>query len=159
MSADVVGYSRLMGVDEAGTLAALRSHRTELIDAKIDQHGGRIVKGNNLGRLDINDLEMEGLSMHAMEVFDPSGAMEVINLHAPRLDSLAGKTVALLSDDMWQAHRMLPLIREKLQAQYPDATFIPETEFPMGTREIDTEETVDMLVARGAEAVIVGNAS
>ena len=44
VSADVVGYSRLMGVDEAGTLAALRAHRAELIDPKIGQHGGRIVK-------------------------------------------------------------------------------------------------------------------
>jgi len=42
--ADVVGYSRLMGVDEVGTLNALRTHRKEFIDAKITQHGGRIVK-------------------------------------------------------------------------------------------------------------------
>lgn len=97
--------------------------------------------------------------MDALEIFDPTGAVEVINLHAPRLDTLAGKTVAFLSDDMWQAHRMLPLVREKLQERYPDATFIPETEFPMGTQQIDTDETVDMIVARGADAVIVGNAS
>lgn len=97
--------------------------------------------------------------MPAMEVFDPTGATEVLKLHAPRLDSLAGKTVAFVSDDMWQAHRMLPLVREKLQGMYPDATFLPETEFPMGTRDMDTEETVDMLEARGVEAVIVGNAS
>ena len=32
VSADVVGYSRLMGADETGTLAALRAHRSELID-------------------------------------------------------------------------------------------------------------------------------
>ena len=44
VSADVVGYSRLMGVDEIGTLEALRDHRAELIDAKIAEHGGRIVK-------------------------------------------------------------------------------------------------------------------
>jgi adenylate cyclase len=44
VSADVVGYSRLMGVDEVGTLAALRTHRAELIDPKIAEHGGRIVK-------------------------------------------------------------------------------------------------------------------
>jgi TolB-like protein/class 3 adenylate cyclase/tetratricopeptide (TPR) repeat protein len=44
VSADVVGYSRLMGVDETGTLAALRGHREELIDPLIAKHGGRIVK-------------------------------------------------------------------------------------------------------------------
>jgi len=44
VSADVVGYSRLMGADEDGTLAVLRKHRTELIDPKVAEHGGRIVK-------------------------------------------------------------------------------------------------------------------
>ncbi|CAN5393851.1 hypothetical protein BH10PSE7_BH10PSE7_19480 [soil metagenome] len=44
LAADVVGYSRLMGADEAGTLAALKAHRAELIDTKIEEHRGRIVK-------------------------------------------------------------------------------------------------------------------
>jgi class 3 adenylate cyclase len=44
LSADVVGYSRLMGADEAGTLGALRTHRDELIDPTIAEHNGRIVK-------------------------------------------------------------------------------------------------------------------
>jgi adenylate cyclase len=44
LAADVVGYSRLMGKDEAGTLAALKTHRRELIDPKITEHNGRIVK-------------------------------------------------------------------------------------------------------------------
>jgi len=44
LAADVVGYSRLMETDEGGTLAALRAHRKELIDPKIAEHGGRIVK-------------------------------------------------------------------------------------------------------------------
>ena len=44
VSADVVGYSRLMGRDESGTLTALKAHRRELIDPKIAEHRGRIVK-------------------------------------------------------------------------------------------------------------------
>ena len=44
MSADVVGYSRLMGSDEAGTLARLKALRRELIDPTIAAHSGRIVK-------------------------------------------------------------------------------------------------------------------
>jgi class 3 adenylate cyclase len=40
----VVGYSKLMGVDETGPLAGLCSHRAEVIDALIQDHGGRIVK-------------------------------------------------------------------------------------------------------------------
>ena len=42
--ADVVGYSRLMGQNEAGTLAALRAHREELIEPKVAAHEGRVVK-------------------------------------------------------------------------------------------------------------------
>jgi adenylate cyclase len=44
LAADVVGYSRLMEADESGTLAALRTHRKELIDPKVTEHGGRTVK-------------------------------------------------------------------------------------------------------------------
>jgi adenylate cyclase len=44
LSADVVGYSRLMGIDEAGTLARLKELRRELIDPTIASHSGRIVK-------------------------------------------------------------------------------------------------------------------
>jgi adenylate cyclase len=42
--ADVVGYSRLMGEDEAGALAALNRHREHEFDPVVARHGGRIVK-------------------------------------------------------------------------------------------------------------------
>ena len=41
--ADVVGYSRLIGLDDIGTLGRLRALRTTLIDPAIDEHSGRIV--------------------------------------------------------------------------------------------------------------------
>ena len=44
LSADVVGYSRLIERDEAGTLAALKDRRSGIIDPLLDQHRGRIVK-------------------------------------------------------------------------------------------------------------------
>src|SRR5512145_1181709 len=44
VSADVVGYSLLMGRDESATLSALKVHRRELIDPKIAEYDGRIVK-------------------------------------------------------------------------------------------------------------------
>jgi adenylate cyclase len=51
LAADVAGYSRLMGADEEGTLAALKAHRRELIDPKIAEHRGRIVKTTGDGAL------------------------------------------------------------------------------------------------------------
>ena len=44
LSADVVGYSNLMEADEAGTLARLKAHRSELFDPITKENGGRIVK-------------------------------------------------------------------------------------------------------------------
>jgi adenylate cyclase len=51
LAADVVGYSRLMGADEEGTLDRLKAHRRELIDPKISEHRGRIVKTTGDGIL------------------------------------------------------------------------------------------------------------
>jgi len=51
LAADVAGYSRLMGADEEGTLAQLKAHRRALIDPKITEHRGRIVKTTGDGML------------------------------------------------------------------------------------------------------------
>ena len=51
LAADVVGYARLMGVDEAGTHSALKAHREELIEPEIGQHHGRVVKTTGDGLL------------------------------------------------------------------------------------------------------------
>ena len=51
LAADVAGYSQLMGVDEEGTLAALKAIRRELADPKIKEHRGRIVKTTGDGLL------------------------------------------------------------------------------------------------------------
>jgi TolB-like protein/class 3 adenylate cyclase len=51
LAADVVGYSRLMGVDEEGTLSALKACRRELLEPKIAEHSGRIVKTTGDGAL------------------------------------------------------------------------------------------------------------
>jgi adenylate cyclase len=50
-AADVAGYSRLMGTDEEGTLERLKAHRRQLIDPKITEHHGRIVKTTGDGLL------------------------------------------------------------------------------------------------------------
>ncbi len=44
LAADVVGYSRLIREDESGTLAALKAHREQLIEPKVGERKGRIVK-------------------------------------------------------------------------------------------------------------------
>ena len=51
LAADIAGYSRLMGADEEGTLAALKAIRRERWDAKVEDHRGRIVKTTGDGLL------------------------------------------------------------------------------------------------------------
>jgi adenylate cyclase len=51
LAADVAGYSRLMGADEEGTHERLKAHRRELVDLKISEHSGRIVKTTGDGML------------------------------------------------------------------------------------------------------------
>src|SRR3954468_16600207 len=51
LAADVAGYSRLMGLDEEGTLHELKGHLVELIEPRIAQHRGRIVKRTGDGLL------------------------------------------------------------------------------------------------------------
>src|SRR4029077_14105372 len=50
-AADVAGYSRLMGADEEGTLRRLQAHRGQLVDPKVREHRGRIVKTTGDGML------------------------------------------------------------------------------------------------------------
>ena len=63
LAADVAGYSRLMGVAEEGTLTALKAYRLEVIDPKIAEHRGRIVKTTAMMRLS----NLQALSMQCAE--------------------------------------------------------------------------------------------
>ena len=51
LAADVVGFSRLMGQDEAGTLARVKSLRAEVIEPQVSDHGGRVFKTTGDGFL------------------------------------------------------------------------------------------------------------
>jgi TolB-like protein/class 3 adenylate cyclase len=79
IAADVVGYSRLMGVDEAETLAALKTHRRELIDPKIAEHQGRIVKTTGDGIL----IEFPSVIEAVQCAVEVQSAMQDRNKHAP----------------------------------------------------------------------------
>ena len=64
LAGDVAGYSRLMGADEEGTLRQLKAHRRELVDPKVAEHHGRIVKVTGDGILiefaSVLDIELPG---------------------------------------------------------------------------------------------------
>jgi hypothetical protein len=77
--------------------------------------------------------------------------------YAPRLDTLDGKTIGLLSLDEWQAFRILPEIQKELQAKYPNTTFIPYTEFPMGLVNVGEPSTAQAIAQKGCQGVIIAN--
>jgi hypothetical protein len=93
-----------------------------------------------------------------LEVYDPTGAVEVTALFSARLDTLEGKTICLVSNSGWEARRTFPLIQELLQNQFTAATIIPYTEFPEGTGNIDVEEIGTIVKEKGCDAAITGNA-
>ena len=90
-----------------------------------------------------------------MDVFDPTGATEVKVAFSPRLRDLADKKVAMLSNGMWQSDRMLDALIENLKRQFPSAEF----ELIAAKEKIQSDETIDAIVKRGFDAVIVGNAA
>jgi hypothetical protein len=97
--------------------------------------------------------------MSSLRVFNPSGATEITSVHAPRLKALDGGRIAFLSNDTWQAHRTLPLVQELLQGRSPTARILTHQEFPQGNAQIDNDDTVRMVVAKGAQAAVIGNAA
>jgi hypothetical protein len=97
--------------------------------------------------------------MVSIEFHDPSGRLEVNVPHAPRLDTLAGKRIGFVSNDQWQAYRMLPMLRQMLEQDFPGVEVLPLDAFPQGNLLIPTEETAKLVEQSGVDAVIVGNAS
>ena len=97
--------------------------------------------------------------MTTLEVFVPSGATEILQLHAPRLKSLNGKTVGFVSNDQWQAPRTLPLVAELMEREVDNLKTIPYTEFPIGNLNIDSDETIEHAKKLGVDAIVIGNAA
>jgi hypothetical protein len=90
-----------------------------------------------------------------MEVFDPSGIVEVTVPFAPRLQSLEGRKIGLLSNQMWQAERALGALQALLLQRFPTASFL----FIPAGKAIQSDETIAAIAREGCDAVIVGAAA
>ena len=142
LAADVAGYSRLMGVDEEGTLQRLKECRRTLVDPKIAEHRGRIVKttgdgmlvefasavdavrcavevqrgmtNGNIGVPDVKRIEFRiGIHVGDIIIDDDDIFGDGVNI-AARLESIADPGGICVSDD---AHRQ---IRGKTEIAYDD---------------------------------------
>ena len=56
--------------------------------------------------------------MVKLDFYDPSGGIEVTQPHAPRLDSLAGKRIGVVTNEQWQAFRTLPLLKKLFEQDF-----------------------------------------
>ena len=97
--------------------------------------------------------------MTRLEFYDPSGALEVTQPHAPRLASLEGKRIGFVSNEQWQAYRMLPALKEMLEKDFKGVTVLPIDAFPQGNALIGNEDTAAQVKKSGVDAVIVGTAA
>ena len=94
-----------------------------------------------------------------LEFFDPCGRVEVKQAHARRLDTLEGKRVGFVSNEQWQAYRMLPLLKSLLERDWAGIEVLPVDAFPQGNALIGTEETAELVKRSGVDAVVIGNAA
>jgi adenylate cyclase len=99
VSADVTGYSRLMGRDESGTLMALKGLRQEIVDPRIKMHRGRLVKTTGDGLL----LEFASVVDAVRCVTEIQAAMAAHNADAPaerRIEFRIGVNIGdIITDD------------------------------------------------------------
>ena len=94
-----------------------------------------------------------------LEFHDPAGALEVSQPFAKRVDKLEGKRIGFVSNEQWQAYRMLPMLKELLEQDFPGIEVLPIDAFPQGNALIGTEETARLVKKSGVDAVIIGNAA
>src|SRR5271155_6082848 len=84
LAADVAGYSRLMGADEEGTLNRLRAIRAGVIDPKVNEHRGRIVKTTGDGLLVEFSSVVDALR-HAAEIkVERNQGLSCVRISCPR---------------------------------------------------------------------------
>ena len=97
--------------------------------------------------------------MVTLEFHDPCGRLETRQPHARRLATLEGKRIGFVSNEQWQAYRMLPLLKTLIETDFPGIEVLPIDAFPQGNAVIGSEETAALVKASGVDAVIIGNAA
>ena len=95
-----------------------------------------------------------------LQVYDPTGSVEIKYTFAPRIDGFDNKTIAFVSDDSWEIERMTPIIKEHLTTHYQNVTIIGEENFIHGIDAITKANNgiAPQMVEMGVDAAIVGNA-
>ena len=95
-----------------------------------------------------------------LKMYNPTGAIETTQLNAPRLDTLAGKTICELSNGNWEYDRIFPTVRKLLQKQFPTVNIVPYTEAIWLRPDMENLDHISKVVKeKGCQAVITGMAA
>lgn len=134
----------------------------EISRRKFIKDAGLIVGGATLGSAALVTgapaVTVSAQTPVALEVMDPSGAFEVTQLFAKRLDTLDGKKIGMIEGSPeWEGPRTHPLIASLLQKQYPTVKIVSYLDMPR-TNTNDPESVAKVVKDMGLDAVIVGNA-
>ena len=116
--ADMVGYSRLIGLDDEGTLERLRTLRSTLIDPAIDQHGGRIVQTGGDSLLIVFD-SIDGAMRCAVKVQQQMAAYDGDHPSDRTIRFRVGINIGDAIPDGTDLHGEVVNVAERLQAQCP----------------------------------------
>ena len=95
-----------------------------------------------------------------LKVYNPCGDVETQYTDAPRLDTLDGKTIAFVGNDMWEEQRTFEVIRKHLLADRPTATILGQENFPRHTDALTKANNgiAKTMKELGVDGVILGNA-
>jgi hypothetical protein len=97
--------------------------------------------------------------MIELEFYDPSGRLEITQKHASRLGTLNGKRIGILSNEQWQAHRTLPMLKTLMEADFPNVEILPIDTFPSGEHAVGADSTIQQVKESGVDGIIIGNAA
>ena len=130
----------------------------------VARKGGRIVAleryALNTGAIQGTATKVAQAARSADAVFVPEGP-EIVPSAVKALSGagLDPRRVQFLGTGLWDDQRIFPFIRDLLHKRFPRAKFVPYSEFPVGSEQIDSEAAIDLLIRKGCDAVITGNAA
>jgi hypothetical protein len=94
-----------------------------------------------------------------LEFYDPSGRLDITEQFAQRLPSLHAKRIGILSNDQWQAHRTLPVLKGLMESDFPGIEVLPIDTFPQGEHAVGADSTIQQVKESGVDGMIIGNAA
>ena len=92
-----------------------------------------------------------------VRVYDPTGGIEITQAFAPRLDTIEGKTIGLVVNDVWESDRIAAKLTELFAAQYPSVTILGPENFTRGSEYItlDNNGIYEQATELGVDGIIV----